>query len=297
MAYQTYEISQYNGAPIELFRFADDVSARTWTFTTGEDAISDGSISYLPDVLSRTSIKQSSTKASDGMQIKLPSGSSLAQQFLAYLPARPIAVIAQRLQRNDAALERVTFFTGAVVTVAFESDGMATFSCQPVTKSLGKKVPWPVYKAGCTWALYEDGCGVVRTVYATPVGTYVSSGLTLSSAAIGTKPDGWFSNGYVEYPPTGERRYIISHVGDTITLNYPFLGLPIAADLVAYAGCQRTASVCSSKFSNLPNYLGFDYIPELNPYDTSFGPNASSTASGSLGSFFSSFIEKASNSG
>ena len=36
---------------------------------------------------------------------------------------------------------------------------------------------------------------------------------------------------------------------------------------------------CSSKFNNLPNYLGFDYIPELNPYDTSFGPNAASAAS------------------
>lgn len=277
MAYETYEISKYDGAPVELLLFRDDVAQQTWAFTAGDDPIIDGLVTYLPEVISRTSVKQSGAKAPDGIQVKVPNDSNLARQFVAYLPVRPISLIAQRLQRKDGALERVTFFTGAAVTVAFEADGMATINCQPATKSIVRKVPWQVYKSGCNWALYEDGCGVLRSSFATPAGAYTTSGLQVVSGAFQAHPDGWFNNGYVEAGSTGERRYIVGHVGNTLTINYPFFLLPPGAELTAYAGCQRNKTVCKTKFDNLDRYLGFDFVPELNPYDTTFGPGETTT--------------------
>ena len=273
MPYDTYELSAYDGAPVELFLFRDDVAQQTWAFTTGDDKLVDGLVSYMPDVISRTAIKQSGGQVPDGIQIKVEASSNLAQQFKAYLPARPISLIVTRYQRKDAGMERVTMFAGQLTTVAFESDGMATLNCQPVTKSIRRKVPWQVYKSGCNWALYELGCGVSRTAFATPAGTYTMSGGTVTSNQFATKPDGWFAAGYVEVAATGERRFVTSHVGTNLTLNYPFTNLAPNEPLVAYAGCQRTKTMCAEKFNNLDNKLGFDFIPELNPYDTTFGTN------------------------
>jgi hypothetical protein len=281
MAYETYEISKYDGAPIELLLFKDDVAQQTWAFTTGDDAIVDGLVTYLPDVIERTSVKQSGAKAPDGIQVKVPSDSNLARQFVAYLPVRPVALIAQRLQRNDGTLERVTFFTGAAVTVGFEPDGMATINCQPAMKSIGRKVPWQVYKSGCNWALYEEGCGVLRSLFATVAEGYTTSGLTVVSGSFLSHPDGWFNNGYIEAGLTGERRYIVGHVGNTLTLNYPFFNLAPDAVLTAYAGCQRDKATCAGKFNNLDRKLGFDFVPELNPYETNFGTQDAGSSSSS----------------
>lgn len=282
MSYDTYELSAYNGAPVELFLFRDDVAQQTWAFTTGDDKLVDGLVSYIPDVISRTAIKQSGGQVPDGIQIKVEASSNLAQQFKAYLPARPISLVVQRYQRKDAGMERVTMFAGQVTTVAFENDGMATLNCQPVTKSIRRKVPWQVYKSGCNWALYELGCGVSRAAFATPAGAYTMAGNVITSAQFAAKPDGWFTVGYVEVESTGERRFITSHVGGAITVNYPFSGLVDGEPLVAYAGCQRNKTVCAEKFNNLDNKLGFDFIPELNPYDTTFGTTDSGSSFASV---------------
>lgn len=283
MAYDTYELSQYNGAPVELFLFSDDVSQKVWAFTTGEDALLDGLTLYVPDIISRSSVKAGGSEIAGAIQVKVPLTSTIAEQFKAYLPTRPIGLTVQRYHRTDTAVQRVTVFSGQVTTAAFENDGMTALNCEPVTKAVKRKVPWQVYKAGCNHALYELGCGVSRELFATGAGAYTLSGTTLTSLEFGAKPDGWFNNGYVEAPATGERRYIIGHVGNVITIDYPFIGLSAGQALTAYAGCDRQRATCRDKFNNLQNMLAFDWIPSDNPFDKNFGPSGSGTSGGSSG--------------
>jgi len=79
--------------------------------------------------------------------------------------------------------------------------------------------------------------------------------------------DGWFNGGWVERA-NGDRRFVVSHVGDRVTLMSPFLSDLAVLDTVdAYPGCQGTEAVCTSKFNNLPNHLGFARVPGRNPHE------------------------------
>ncbi len=272
MSYTAQELSLYAGEPVELFLFRDSIGQAISALTTGEDDLLDGLVLYKPGVVNRTSVRQTTDDPSGGLQIKVPNDSTLAQQFKAYLPSKPINLTIYRYHLTDVALERRVLFIGQVVTVSFDGDGIATINCEPITKSKGKKVPWQVYKKNCNWALYEHGCGVLRTLFATPVLTYTASGDTVTATVVGTFTDGWFRNGYIERADTGERRFITGHIGTQLRLDYPFFDLPLGTTLIAQAGCDRTEATCKVKFNNLPNFLGFDYIPDENPYDTNFGP-------------------------
>lgn len=278
MAYNDQEISSYGGAPVELFLFRDSAGQAVEALTTGEDEVLDGLVLYRPGVVNRTSIRQTSEETTGNIEIRVPADSSFAQRFKAYLPAKPISVLVYRYHATDLAVQRRTVFIGSVTAIDFDSEGIATVACTPVTTAMGKKVPWQVYKKGCNWALYGHGCGVLRASFETPVLTYSTSGDTLTSAAVDALPDGWFRHGYVEVVSTGERRFVLEHLGGTLTLEYPFFNLPAGEALTVVAGCDRSEETCRDKFNNLPNYLGFDYIPDTNPYDTNFGPSGTPNA-------------------
>jgi hypothetical protein len=273
MPFDTQELSQYSGQPVELFHFRDSVGRTVYALTTDEDEFSDGLTVFVPGIINRTSIRQRTDEAAGGIEVRVTSDSALAQQFKAYLPSKPISLLVHRFHDNDGTLERRVQFIGQVVSVAFERDQMAVIRCEPLTKATGKKVPWQVYKKGCNWAVYEHGCGVLRAPFETLLLTYSVDADTITSAAIAaTLDDTWFPNGYVERVSNGERRYITGQVDDTIQIEYPFFDLDPLEPLILVAGCPRTREACNVKFDNLMNYLGWDYIPSENPYDTNFGP-------------------------
>lgn len=280
MAYAAYEGSDYNGEPIELIVFRDDSGLLSWAFTTADTDVEIDSIWYRKGVISRSAVRQASGDALGDLQIELSAAEPMLQQFNQYLPARPIGATVMRYHALDGVTNRETLWSGQVLSVAFGSDGMATLQCESILSAMKRKTPYQVYKGGCNNALFEPGCNLVRSVWATALPTYSISGLTITSSTIAGFDDGWFAAGYAEYPATGERRWITKHEGGTITLVYPFTSLPGAVPLTLYPGCQRTRQACSEKFNNLANFFGFDYIPEDNPFDRSFGPTGDGGAGG-----------------
>lgn len=283
MAFDTKDLSRYDGSPVELFLFRDDVAQQTWALTTGDEDIIDGLVTYRRGEINRSSIKAASADPSSGITVKVLSSSNLAQQFKAYLPTRPISLVVTRFHVTDGAAERRTMFVGQVTTTSFDADGFTTFNCQSVLKGIQRKVPWQVYKSGCNWPLYGFGCGVLRDGFAMPAGSYAQTGATILSTAFAAHPDGWFNNGYIEVVATGERRFILNHVGSTLMLNYPFVNLAAGTALTAYAGCDRKRETCRTKFNNLQSQLAFDFIPTENPYDTNLGPTENKTAGTAIG--------------
>lgn len=283
MAFDTYELSKYDGAPVELLLFKDDVAQWQRGFTTGEDRLIDGLLVYEPGVIGRNEIKQGGSEITGGLQIKVPYESEVAQKFKTYLPSRPISVTLHRYHYNDITQEKVALFVGQITTTAFENDGMVTLNGQPMTKALSRKVPWQLQQGGCIRALYEFGCGVSRASFDTAAGGYSLIGDTVVSTAFAAHPDGWYNNGYIEVPATGERRFIIGHTGSTLIVDYPFFGLAPGEPLTAYAGCDRSLGTCRDKFNNVPNRLGLDWIPTENPYDITLGTAGAGSGGGGGG--------------
>ena len=110
------------------------------------------------------------------------------------------------------------------------------------------------------WHYASTGKGEGRLVHPTP----------------GFDPDGQQDNGWV--PPDGwlipgevvigtERRLIVNQAGTGVVVNYPFRRLKVGDTILMYAGCRHNSPDCNSKFGNGDNFLGFEYIPYINPFE------------------------------
>src|SRR3546814_7797331 len=73
--------------------------------------------------------------------------------------------------------------------------------------------------------------------------------------------------------PDGVLSYIVDHVGTAITIQRMSYSLQQAIDagfpfdVILYPGCDHSRATCISKFNNLLNYGGYDFIPVKNPTD------------------------------
>jgi uncharacterized phage protein (TIGR02218 family) len=95
-------------------------------------------------------------------------------------------------------------------------------------------------------------------------------GSIVTASEFASFADGWFTGGFIEFvTPQGflETRMINRHLGASIRLLTPVLGMLAGDPVVAYPGCRRTVRDCIDKFNNYENYGGFPHIPGRSPYD------------------------------
>lgn len=276
MPFTPEEISLYDGTPVELYYFRSDDAQEQWAFTSGDSVVVDGVLRYNPVPISRTGLQSSTGEAQGQIRVTLPADDPLVKKFIAYLPERQVLLTILQFHRSDAGFERIPVFIGTVNSVDFEN-GEAVLSCQPVTKGLTRSVPWQSYKALCNWPLYGPGCGVLRTAFQTalPTGPQFVSGDIVRDNAFSLLSNGWFANGYIEVVETRETRFILSHTTNELRIIYPLTSYVEGMEVRAYAGCDRTEGTCRTKFNNIENYLGFNRVPQINPFNTSFSGNGS----------------------
>jgi len=62
------------------------------------------------------------------------------------------------------------------------------------------------------------------------------------------------------------KRMIMSHEGETITLDRTIPDLSAGQSFTAYAGCDHSPNTCRFKFDNIENYGGLEFLPVANPY-------------------------------
>lgn len=126
------------------------------------------------------------------------------------------------------------------------------------------------YLRTCRFTLYRRGCGLDKSGFAVPgVAGATEDGVTIGVSAASAFPDGYFTAGMIA-APDGTLRFITSHVGDTLLLMRRFPALEAGGVIVTlYPGCDRARQTCDTKFNNLLNYGGFDWIPTRNPFNGS----------------------------
>lgn len=280
MGFTTFQNSEYGGQPLMLFRFYS--GSRTWLYTNLNSNVLRGSEVYTPLPISLGPIEQNAAEGPAGVSIALPTRDPLSNEFKNYLPPEPIEIDVFIRHRADPEGEYRTVFMGEVGSAQSGEDGMTTLTCYPITHKLSRVVPWPVYCSNCNYAVYSVGCGVDKELFKAEAEVSAISGDTVSAAAFAAEADHWFSSGYVVRVATNEVRWILIHIGDTLTLVAPFVGLQSGEALIAYAGCDGLELTCRDKFNNLPRHAGFPDTPKKNPFvDDIFGTGSSSSSSAS----------------
>ena len=136
---------------------------------------------------------------------------------------------------------------------------------------------WKASDQSVAYHLWGAQCeiGLVATAYnnetlAAPAAFFEANTVQAPVSAnklvsVSAKADGYYDNGQIVFTSgsnSGLTKAIKTYFGRTFFFNSPLPFIPNAGDtFVAYPGCDKQQSTCTSKFNNLANFGGFPYVP------------------------------------
>lgn len=229
-------------------------------YTSHCETISYSGKTYSPAAIQRGNLKLERRINPSQMTIEV-SVNSIFKKYISQAPSKKIFIKITRIFL-DGSEDKRTIFTGSVNKIKIQ-DNVAHLDCT-ANIELNIKIPPFVTQSRCNHALFDELCGIARSSYKVSAPVTVS-GATLSSDSFSAHANGYFIAGHV--CKGDDYRLITNHVGSQITLQFPFPASSVSngTTVDAYPGCDRKASTCKNKFSNLSHFLGFPYIPNSNP--------------------------------
>jgi uncharacterized phage protein (TIGR02218 family) len=269
MSYDSRETSVSGGQPFELYQFQTE--SRSWYYTSGDVPRTYLGQAYNPssDSIVRTATAQSSETKGTHVKVTVPKDNAIAQLFVSFIPSTSLFLTVFRGHDGEEESEMKVAFTGRVLSGNFTTDDKCELDCAPDSELLQKRIASACFQKQCNRMLFDEGCGVDRTRFSTQgTITYVSvDGLTIKAAEFASKRDGWWSMGYIE---SGyDKRMVVAHSGDTLTLMNALNGLAVGSIVTVYAGCDGRFSTCQMKFGNGVNFMGWPFIPTRCPFNGS----------------------------
>ena len=219
---------------------------------------------YTPVAISRTNMAQTEEMSKNNLSLTVPYDNQLAILFLEdTTDLYPTMTI---FQKQDSTV--LTWWKGRIVN-AKANDGSVALECESVFTSMRRPGLRAKYQRPCRHALYHRGCNLDKADFEVVATCTAASGVTLTVTEAGLLADGYYLGGMIRY--NGKYRFILNHVGTTLTISRPHqdLNSDIALGNVSvsiYPGCLRTRDVCNDKFNNLVNFGGFPWIPTNNPF-------------------------------
>lgn len=281
MSFEDLEISLDSGQPAFLFAFSRE--GRTWRYTNVSRDIVYGGNTYTATPIVDGGITQESGTSSDEYRLTVPASIPLCVYLDAVNTSFPITLFVYKVhlemgaggQYNepDAGTAKL-MWAGNLVTVNRPSTSQREISLLTAASSLkrgGLRLSWG---RNCPHMLYGRGCLVNKASFATVmISPSIVNGVQIQSAALDALADGWFSGGFVEWEYEAgliERTAVESHAGAVLTLLGTTQGMQHAIDnattFTAYAGCDRTADTCHTKFNNILNNGGIEYLQGKSPF-------------------------------
>lgn len=277
MTYEAFEISGYSGTPVELYDFVQ--GSLHYRYTSACTDVIYGGYTYSAIPLTRENITQNDEMNQAGISIKLPRDNTLASLLSSVLQEAVCTLTIFRGHTEDPDHEFAVYWRGRVVGISVDGSD-ALLNCESVYTSLRRAGLRARYQKMCRHSLYGRGCFVDKSAFGVTYPISQVSGVTATIPGAAGHADGWFTGGMLQ-APDGSLRFIMQHVGDILALsrvhvqlasdvqgsgwgqNYGNLygGVPV----ILYPGCDHSMETCNLKFSNLPNYGGFPFIPTKNP--------------------------------
>lgn len=261
MSYDALEQIGSGAQPYELYLFQG--TGIFFALTSADKPIVYLGNTFVPSTISRSESEQSNEVVSGQMKIYLPKDQPLANLFLPYLPTSPVAVTVYGSHYDD--VETVVLFTGTVASARFTDQ--CELLCNSNQYLLQRKIPVQLYQSPCSHIFGDAGCTVdlIDHTYPGTIATIDATGTVLTVTGFGSLPDS-LTGGYLRRG--NDVRMIVANTGTSITLLSPIQDLQVGDSVLGIAGCQLTFAACEA-YANTFNFLGFDLIPEINPFDGS----------------------------
>lgn len=118
------------------------------------------------------------------------------------------------------------------------------------------------YQRTCDTKLGSVACGIDLTdsAYSATTTVQIATGSSITVLDLSGYEDGWFTLGSVEV--NGETIGIRRHEGEVLELwREPDVDINPTDSITVIAGCKQDADTCASKFNNILNFQGFNFMP------------------------------------
>lgn len=237
---------------------------------------------YEPLAIGRTSIQQDKEINRANITLTIPRTHPVALAHLNSPPDVPTTVTIFRHESRDGESPNpitLVYWKGRVAG-AKAADSEVSLSVESVFTSLRRYGLKARYQRGCRHALYGRGCWLAKEDFAVSITIDSMTTLQVFSSQAAAYADEWFIGGMIEFD--GVFRHIIGHAGNMLTLDRRFAKLETGfsesgyglnygnyyggVDVKIYPGCKHDREDCNTKFNNLPNYGGYDHIPNKAPF-------------------------------
>jgi uncharacterized phage protein (TIGR02218 family) len=248
------------------------VNGRELYLTSGAEVIAFQGNDYQPCMIKRGSIKHTADITVPSVDITFAvnalniDGRNVERMVTdGYFDAAQIAIILyDKLQTAYQYL-----FRGEVVDTSESTLFEVTVRAKNILRYLENTMPRTVFQKKCNHTLFDHFCRLSRAdyvqagvLYAAFTGGSGNQYTLMTSVQYGT---GLYTGGMITMTSgaaTGETRLIITDEYG-FALNKPFWVSPAFGDTFEMTpGCDKTSDCCKSRFNNLDNFLGFEFIPE-----------------------------------
>lgn len=274
--FEDFELSRFLGKPIRLFVFTRQ--SRVWRYCTADRDLVIGGNTYYAAQIDRSEIKQTAERAKDKITIKLaylrdpsapayPVTQELGNNWFPFVPSSTVYVTCLAMHYGDTDPPAVEWM-GQVTQPKF-TDVELELTCEPSGGAASARNQGAKWQRGCWKTVYSTGlrgCNLDPEDFKVEATLSAVNGLTLTSAAFGTAPINLAGGALTWTNDNGliERRSIMSHSGNNITVLYGSSDLATGLAVVALPACPRTWNACAAR-GNTDNYGGAIYKPVKDP--------------------------------
>jgi uncharacterized phage protein (TIGR02218 family) len=273
MAYADDEKSTEASRPIELYTLV--AGATTYRYTSHHSDYVYSGQTYTAIPIQRSAVALEGGLPTREITITLPVTTAFVLAIRGAMPQQGLTAAVDRVQPVSAESRRL--WVGSINTFSFSGSLADLRVSNTMDDPLATDVPGYRIQSLCNHQLFDGTtCKVVRATYTvnTTIASFSGNDVTLTSD--GGNPDGWATGGELYNTTRNERRMIIAHVGNVVTLIAPFRSGVANGDSVSlYAGCDRSIATCRTKFNNVLNFGGHPHIKGQNIWFTGIrNPNA-----------------------
>lgn len=266
MTHDLRERSRADGQPIRLYDFQRGVLR--WTYCGADRDIAYGGLTYLAKAINDDGIRQSGETSADALTITAPWDIEVVRPFRGVPPSAEIGVTVRDMHYGET--EAIVSWVGSISTVKRPAPNKCEIVCQSLSASMDRSGLTLSWSRNCPFNVFDASCKADRNAYKVAATVQDLTGAAVSSGTFASRPDGWFSGGYIEWDIGSgeiERRGIEDHAGSTLNLLGGSDGVSLGLAVTAYPGCSRVIQVCNDKFNNSINYGGIWHMPGKSPFD------------------------------
>lgn len=269
MPIDSYESSEQDAQPIELYEFTAGVNVYRFT-SYHRDYLYQGVTLFTTASIRRSAIEDTQELSRAPLDVTVARDFPVCELFRVAPPSYVVRLSVFRIHVGDT--DRALIWSGRVIDRSVERSVAATLHCEPVLTGIKRLGLTRKCQRLCPHVLYGKGpgkCNADKVSFQAIANLSAVNGTTLESFTFAAQPDGYYAGGEMEWNSGSGRieyRGIKSHAGTQIEITHPVVGLVALADVVVAAGCTHEMAVCDGTFGNSANYGGFRHVPQKNPY-------------------------------